>query len=102
MQDQTPEVSPHTTISTEGLLSTFPCLSCPRLGHELPPLDRPAEDVTPPVIPGYELLGPRWAGGMGIVFKANQLCFHRDVALKVLPPNLEWRGPWPREKPPPS
>ncbi|MDP9066744.1 MAG: serine/threonine protein kinase [Actinomycetota bacterium] len=48
-----------------------------RLDHFLPP----AEDLG---IEGYEILGPLGEGGFGRVFRARQLAFDRDVAVKVL------------------
>jgi serine/threonine-protein kinase len=37
-----------------------------------------------PHVPGYEVLGPIGAGGMGTVWRARQLSMRRDVALKFL------------------
>ncbi len=48
-----------------------------RLDHFLP---RPAEVE----IEGYDLLGPLGEGGFGRVFRARQLAFDREVAVKVL------------------
>lgn len=36
----------------------------------------------------YEIVGPIGAGGMGEVYRARQLTLRRDVAIKILPPEL--------------
>ena len=44
------------------------------------------DDTIPdsPVIPGYDLLEEIGDGGMGVVYKANEPAFHRQVAIKVM------------------
>ena len=46
-------------------------------------------EVTIPAIPGYEFLGELGRGGMGIVYKAQNLRYDRPVALKMI---LSGRG----------
>ena len=37
-----------------------------------------------PAIPGYEILGEIGHGGMGVVYRAREIAFDRDVAIKLL------------------
>src|SRR6186713_2575939 len=57
---------------------------------------RPGTRVGP-----YEVLAAIGAGGMGQVFRAYDTALHREVALKILPPELadddEYRARFSRE-----
>jgi serine/threonine protein kinase len=46
-------------------------------------------DLTIPTIPGYEILGELGRGGMGIVYKAQNLRYNRLIAIKMI---LSGRG----------
>ena len=40
--------------------------------------------TAPPQLPGFKILGRLGRGGMGVVYRAEQVSLHREVALKVL------------------
>jgi eukaryotic-like serine/threonine-protein kinase len=75
---------------------TSPVPQSPLPDHDRPVEDRPTRPITGPLyrmgsgrpplpaIPGYELLAPIGAGGMGIVVKARHLGLDRIVAIKML------------------
>jgi serine/threonine-protein kinase len=46
--------------------------------------DGPVDDDRPPILPGYEILGPVGRGGMGVVFKARRLDLNRVEAVKMI------------------
>jgi WD40 repeat protein/NTP pyrophosphatase (non-canonical NTP hydrolase) len=46
-----------------------------------------------PLVPGYELLGLVGEGGMGLVYRARELAFDRDVAVKLLKPKYPADSP---------
>ena len=43
--------------------------------------------IAPAVPPGYELLEEIGSGGMGVVYRAREIAFDRDVAVKLLHPH---------------
>jgi len=47
-----------------------------------------APDPVPSQLAGYMITGSLGRGGMGAVYRARQLAMDRDVALKLLPPDL--------------
>ena len=55
--------------------------------RKLPARYRPAVKDVPP-LPGYEVLGVLGRGGMATVYKAQQLCPGRLVAVKVMDRSL--------------
>ncbi|MFO0798552.1 MAG: serine/threonine-protein kinase [Gemmataceae bacterium] len=65
-------------------------------GQTPDPTDAPAErgppdhdpEPRPLAIPGYELREQIGRGGMGVVYRATDLAFDREVAIKLLTPGL--------------
>jgi serine/threonine protein kinase len=53
-------------------------------GRTLPHAGQAASDTPTPQVPGYEVLGVLGRGGMGVVYRARQLGFNREVALKMI------------------
>src|SRR5258708_14552671 len=54
------------------------------LGSDVFPGAPGAVDGPPPDIEGYRIFGRLGSGGMGVVWAAEQLATHRQVALKIL------------------
>src|SRR5262245_56644858 len=44
----------------------------------------PTPRPRPPEVPGYEVQDFIGRGGMGVVYRARQLCLNRNVALKLI------------------
>jgi formylglycine-generating enzyme required for sulfatase activity len=68
----------------EGDLDSLPA---PTFREALPNLAKPAATVRPS-FPGYEILGELGQGGMGVVLLAKDLVLGRQVAIKVMRPEL--------------
>jgi len=51
-------------------------------------LSYPRPEPPPPQVPGYEIEGVLGRGATGVVYRARQLAVEREVALKILHPEL--------------
>jgi serine/threonine protein kinase len=95
-QDSSPQVSPLGTAGAgpapTGADESLPSSSCSAgTGADAAPVPAGADEpLSPPVVPGYEVLEELGRGGMGVVYRVFDPDLQRRLAIKVL--HAKFRG----------